>query len=449
MIRLRQQLLNGRFLLLKYDRTVLERDPERLASRGKWLQRAFFLLQSFLKYEDLPKVIEVIDQLKLAYGYGFLRPNESMKLTALVVSCLQDKHFDIAAFLFDAFTPLIRNQSCDKIAAIFEQLTFISLVFAKHKQFFLCAKAANLILNSYEKNWHSPNESQNQQIIITALAALQRIGSLAMRRDPELFYEILTRTVALLKKAEFTFSDGALSALFVTWLHKAACNDQTEAMLRTCSELEQLLRCGGVTEVVLLEVITEGRNIAGTLSPQSHNPISPLLVQQLLSLAYLSQSIRCMKGAVECAGQVGNLAVQQHGFRKSFFLLRPLLDCGRKLFNDERKFGYSESNGGFRQRTLFYILKESLAIAEYAARQDMTLTVGDVILWMLQSWQQQATIEESKKSIKRFSQLFYMYWHQVRSRQAKRSGAMLTELMTPLLLTEEQVDWLMHAENLS
>ena len=448
MIGLRQQLLNGRFLLLKYNRTVLERDPERIASRGKWLRRAFFLLQSFLKSEDLPKVIEVIDQLKLAYGNGFLRPNESMKLTALIVSCLQDKHLDMATFLFDAFTPLIKNQSCDKIAAIFEQLTFISMVFVKHKQFFLCAKAANLILDSYEKNRHLLNEPLNQQVITAGLAALQRIGSLAMHRDLPLFYEILTRTVALFKKAEFTFVDSELSGLFVTWLHKAAGNEQTEALLRICSELEQLLRCGRVTEVLLLEVITEGRNIAGAFSSQSNSPISPLLVQQLLSLAYLSQSIRCMRGAIECASQVGNLAIQQHGFRKSFFLLRPLLDSGRKLFNDERKFGYSESNDGFRQRTLFYILQESLAIAEYAARQDMTLTVSDVILWLLQSWQNQATIEESKKSIKRFSQLFYMYWYKVKSRQAKRSGPMPPELMTPLLLTEEQVGWLSQSDTL-
>lgn len=441
-----QQLLYGRFLLLKYDRTVLERAPERRVSRGKWLRRAFFLLQRFLETEDLPKAIEVIDQLKLAYGYGFLRPNESMRLTALLVSCLQSKRVDIATFLFDAFTPLIRSQACDKSSAIFEQFTFISLIFAKHKQFFLCAKAANLILDVYEKNGCRLNESQNKSVLITGLAALKRIGSLSMQRDLALFYEILTRTVLLLKKNEIHIDDSVLSDLFVVWLHKAARNEQPDVMLRTFSELEQLLRCGKITEALLLNVINEGKNMAATFSCQPLSPICPLLVQQLLSLAYLSQSITCMKRAVECAGKVGNLAVHQNGFRQSFSTLRPLWESGRKLFNDERKFGYSESNNGFRHRTLFYILKESLAIAEYVARQEMTLTVGDFILWMLQSWQHLATVEESQKSIKQFSQLFYVYWQHVRSRQAKCSGDRPDELMTPLLLTEEQVGWFMRSD---
>ncbi len=447
MIGLRRQLLYGRFLLLKYDRTVLERAPERLASRGRWLRRAFFLLQSFLESEDLPKVIEVIDQLKLAYGYGFWRSNESMRLAALVVSCLQGKRVDIATFLVDAFTPLIRSQSCEKIAAIFEQFTFLSLVFAKHRQFFLCAKVANLILDVYDKKGYQLNEPQNQRTLTTGLVALQRMGSLAMRYDLPLFYEILARTVALFKENEFTIRDSAKSSLFLAWLHKAARNEQTEALGQTFFELEQLLRCGKITEAVLLEVIIEGENIAGTFSGHLVSPICSLFVQQLLSLAYLSQSVGCMKQAVKCAGSVGYLAIHHNGFRKSFSLLRPLLDSGRKLFNEERKFGYSESNDGFRQRALFYILKESLAIAEYAARQGMTLTVGEVISWLLQSWQQQATIEESKKSIKWFSQLFYMYWHHVRIRQAKRSGS-LDELMTPLLLTPEQVGWFLRSDTL-
>jgi hypothetical protein len=442
---LRRQLLYGRFLLLKYDRIVLERAPERLASRGKWLRRAFFLLQSFLESEDLSKVIEVIDQLKLAYGYGFLRPNESTRLTALIVRCLQDKRVDMATFLFDAFTPLIRSQSCEKIAAIFEQFTFISLVFAKHKQFFLCAKVANLILDVYDKNGCQLNEPQNQRTLTTGLTALQRMGSLAMRYDLPLFYEILSRTVALFKKSGLIIRDSEVSGLFLAWLHKAARNEQTEALRQIFFELEQLLRCGRITEMVLLEVIVEGENIAGTFSCQLFSPIGPLFIQQLLSLAYLSQSIGCMKQAIDCGGRVGYLAVHQNGFRKSFSLLRPLLDSGRKLFNEERKFGYSESNNGFRQKTLFYILKQNLAIAEYAARQEMTLTVGEVISWLLQSWQQQATVEESKKSIKWFSQLFYMYWHHVRIRQAKRSG-LLDELMMPLLLTPEQVGWFLRSD---
>ncbi len=442
MKKLRRRLLYGRLLLLKYDRPALERCPRRLAARGKWLTRAFSLLRCFLEMEDLAGAVEIIDQLKLAYSFGFARVNESLRLTVLLVACLKEKRVNMAAFLCDAFIPLIRGFSVEQMVTSFEQLTFISLVSAKNKQFFLCAKAAKLVLDFFEKNAVGLNEASKQPMVTTGFAALKRMGCLTVRRDSALFYEILTRTTALVGKYGLPVQDHELSALFIEWLHKAARNEQSDEMIQVLNELEQLLRCGRISATALLEVIREARNVAGTFSSNSLSPICSLLVEKLLSLAYLSQSLDCMLCAVECAGKVGYLVVYQRGFRQSFSLLLPLLDCGRKLFNDERKFGYSESSNGFRVKSLLYILKENLSIAEYAVRQEMTLTVGDFILWILQTWQEQATMGNSRKSIKLFSQLFYLYWCQVRCRQAKRSEDLCNEVMSPALLTAEQVQGL-------
>jgi len=424
---------------------VLERKPDRFVSRGKWLRRAFFLLQRFLEVGELPKVIEVIDQLKLSYADGFSRPNEPLRLTALLVHCLQTKHEDIATILFDCFTPFIKNQSFDKIAVVFEQFIFISSVFVKHKQYFICDKSANLIFDFCEKNGISLNESQNRLTAKTSLTAFKRLGCLAMRHDPDLFYEILIRTAALFKKNEMIIGDEETSILFFAWVHKSARNDQTDVMLRIFYEFEQLLSCGRITEAVLYDIILECGNLAETFSNYTESPICSLIIQQLLSLSYLSQSMKCMRQAIVCAGKVNYLAIHKHGFRQCFSLLRPLADCGRKLLNETRKFGYSASNNDFEHQILLSILKENLSIVEYSVQQENTLTVGDVILWLFQSWQNQVSIGESKKSIQRFNQLFYIYWQQVNSRQAKYDADM-SELMVPLLFTEEQTNWLLQPD---
>lgn len=439
MKRLRQQLLRGRLLLLKYDRPRLACSPERGASRSKWLRRAFFLLQCFLQHEDLPRAMVVIDQLKLAYADGFARSNESMRLTALLISFLKEKRVNMAAFLFDAFTPMMRGQSVERLVALFEELTFISLVAVKNRHFFLCAKVTAFILDFFEKSSLCFTETGNQHLMITGVAALKRIGSLTIRRDPALFHEILTRTVTLLEKHPGLMEHDEIHALFSEWIYKAARNEQPNEMICVLNELERL-RCYHKNFAVMLrQIIKETENVAGNFSYYLQSPICALLVQKLLALAYLSHSSECMRRAIQCASKVGYLAVYQHGFRESFSLLLPLFDSGRRMFNDERKFGYSESNNGFRQKSLLVILKESLAIAEYAVRQDMTFTVSDFILWMLETWQKQASIEHSKKSIKRFSQLFYLYWCQVRRRQAKQSADLLSDVMSPVLVTNEQV----------
>lgn len=437
-----KKLLRGRLLLLKYDRPRLAHSPERGADRSKWLKRAFFLLQCFLKHEDLARAMVVIDQLKLAYADGFIRSHESMRLTVLLISFLKEKRVNMAAFLFDAFTPLVRHQQVEGLVDIFGELTFISLVAVKNKHFFLCAKVTTFILDFFEKSSLCFEESGNQQLITTGFNALKRIGSLIVRRDSALFHEILTRTVTLLKKHPGLMEQDEIHALFSEWIYKAARNEQPNEMICVFNELEGLRRYHKNFDVLLRQIIEETENVAGNFSCYLQSPICALLVQKLLTLAYLSHSLECMRRAIQCASKVGYLAVYQHGFREAFSLLLPLFDSGRRLFNDERKFGYSESNNGFRQKSLLAILKESLALAEYAVRQDMTFTVSDFILWMLETWQKQATIEHSKKSIKRFSQLFYLYWCQVRRRQAKQSADLLSGVMSPLLVTPEQVQGL-------
>lgn len=84
----------------------------------------------------------------------------------------------------------------------------------------------------------------------------------------------------------------------------------------------------------------------------------------------------------------------------------------------ELKFGRAENADSFRQQALACVVRESLALAAFTARQNMVDTAGDVVSDLYQQWTK-VVPPAGVKSVKRFCQLLLVYWLQT-SRQAKK-----------------------------
>lgn len=426
-----QRILAGRSFLLNFERCRLERRPAKRQAREKWLKQAYRLLMKLINDGLMAEAARIIEQVKSAYGNGFTRPGESSKLTAAVIYCLREGQGELAGLLFDAFKPLARSLSGTNLAQLFEQLAFIGLIAERNKQSYLCCKAAEFILNFWEQNEAMMAHVENKPACVAGLLALRRLGSLAMRFDQALFDEILARCDLLFVRFLAAGLSEPVTAVLGAWLHRAARNEQEENIRDILAVVEHLVNDAKLGERDFLQVAAEGQSIAGVFTCNVFSKVPQLLAERYLQIAYCSESRSCFQAMVTFAGEIGRMAIYQHGFRQSFSFLEPLLIFGRKLFQTERKFGYSEISSDFRQHCLQAILKEFCMTMEFAARQDLTTSVGEVVLWLLTSWQSQSNAKAHRKSVKLFCQLLYCYWCQMRRR--KGSEEELTALLEPVL----------------
>lgn len=376
---------------------------------------------------------KTVELIKTVYGQGIARPDEPELIGALAVRAVRGKHPEIASAALDAFRLLFRSLPPAAVPAAAEQLTNVTSVALREEYNFLAAKAADIIIGLLEKTGREEAPADGE----AALRVLNTVGVLSLRRrDGELFREIITRLDAVLPARLSGVPAAELTALVDAWLHRIIQNDDGEMYAVLADFTARRAASGQWLPADLAVLIREWHSLAGFASLKPGNPLASAIAEQALRIAHATVDAKALEASVAGAGQTARLAVQRHGLADGFPLVLPLLELGRELLALELKFGSAANTDSFRRQALYLIVRESLAVAEFAARQDMISTAGDIIAELHRHWL--GAGRANAKAVKRFCQLLAAYWLQTRKGQAKRA-AVSDELTNPALLSESDL----------
>ena len=396
---------------------------------NKLLQNIYLLIESEIAAKRPAEAYNAIDLLKTAFGEDFIRDDEPRFLAAVIIQAIQAKEIDSASAALDAYRHMLRRLPTEKVVAAAEQLGVIAAVVMREKQNFLAAKCADIVLETLERTI-----ANNLKVSPAFISTLKLLGNMALRRkDSGLFTELIKRLEPLLTAADSSGFADELIGLCGNWLHRIVMNNDA-AMFEVLLDFTfGILSKDGVTDEALRGLIKEWQNLAGTACLNPNNQMAEKIIGFTVAAAMQRENLKILEMTLNGAGQIIRLAVNRQGLEGAFRIIVPLLSTGRDLLNMEMRIGSIENAAMFRPQALFYIVRETVAIAEFAARGDMVSTAGDIISQMSAFWPK-LIANSNHKAGKRFCQLLLAYWLKI-GKMAKKA-AVDRELTTPLLLSD-------------
>ena len=418
----RHRRLAGRVARLKRGRLT----PETIGL----LRQIFGLAHAAVGGKDEQGAYQAVDLIKTVYGQGIARQDEAVQLGALTARAIRAKQPDTAAAALDAFRLLLRRLPDEAVPAAAEQLTTIAAVALREKYNFLAAKAAEIIFALLEKTgWED-----DRATAVAALKVLRTTGILVLRRrDGDLFRELLTRLDAVLPARLAGEPAAELAALVCTWLHRIVQNDAANMFAILAEFTARRGESGLWPPANRAVLVKEWHNLAGTASLRPRSTLAPAIGECALRLSLATADLKHWEASLAGAGQTARMAIQRHGLAEGFALVLPLLEIGRELLALELKFATPDHAADFRPQALYLLVRETIAVAEFAARQDMVTTVGDILSEFLRCWA--GADRANPRAAKRFCQLLAAHWLRARGRQARRF-VISAELAVPVLLTD-------------
>ena len=196
--------------------------------------------------------------------------------------------------------------------------------------------------------------------------------------------------------------------MLMAWLHRAIKNQDKLSFQLTVELTLSFIESGFFDETDLKDLIVEVGNLARSACLNPKNFAARELVHMLVVIAMKEKKQEIWSLVIAVCGKVGNLALVRHGVQTAFPTCCPLLEAGRKLLWAELKFiSYTDE---VRRYALWKIIKECIAMASLAAKQDMTATAGEIIADFYKCWGQLEPDSVQSKSAKRFCQLILFFW---------------------------------------
>lgn len=420
-----------RIKLLSYrlNRIAGRKNPVKISSLMKGIYRC---IHDCMRQNNQTAAYQAIDLLKLALGERLGRGNESMRLMALAVAALRTKQPDIAGYVLDAYTPLVRGLNDKDRIAVIEQLTLIAMVALKARYNFMLAKVVNKIFAILEQM----DKAEEPPIISAGLRGLKSVGMMAVRRkDEALFREISLRIGNLNYYDEETAKE--VIGVLNEWLHRIIKNENQvmfDIVLQFCW---QYMDKDHVSNQICELLVYEWQNLSGMAALNPNSQMAAEMIEFLFSLAEKRSNEQLWTLIIAIAAKTARLAFAQHGINVGFVTMYPLLDHGRRLLAAELKF-HQISNDGLRQKVLFLIIRECVTLAALIARKDMTSSTGEVLAQLYQKWVSYPEMRGTLKSVKKFCQILILYWMKNRQRQSRRSLSGHCDIVEPSLLSDSE-----------
>ncbi|MCX7780794.1 MAG: hypothetical protein N2491_07755 [Negativicutes bacterium] len=388
-----------------------------------FLSKVYLLLQECIDRRNTSALYQTVDILKSAYGSGVFRQEEAAHAVSLAIKCIRDRQYDAASVITDALRPLVRRQTPVSALALLNQLQLMSIVSLREKQSFLASKAVDLVFQVLAKS----DLGKDPSVAAKALEMLKVTGSLAIRRrDADLLREIAAR---LLSWQGITPElENGLVELIAAWLYRVAPNEDLTLYDIIHKFIGTIARMRVLRADSIKRLFQEFKDAAGASCLNPFSRIAPLFTSSMIELGCSSERVADLKSALKAAGEVVRLAVYNHGLKTAFPVLVPLLEKARRLLVLELKFGGMASEGSLRQQTLFLAIQECLSILEFASRQRMTDTVGDLITEMVEYWPTDPDRAVNLKSFKKLCGLLLLYWGATRRRKSREAAHSQTGL---------------------
>lgn len=394
------------------------------------LKKIYTVINKSMAVNDSIATYQALDVLKLAFGYGLVRPDESARLMAIGVAALNSNKPDIVSFILDAFRPLVRQLPPPAVVGAIDQLTLISVVALKQRQNFLAAKVVECIFFIMEQT----NVTGDRTVVAAGIKALQVIGVFGLRRrDTALFREINMRlSLWLVANPKTDDITEEIANMLTAWLHRIVGLGDVSLFTIvadfTFGMMEAEVLCDDGTSII----IEEWGNIAASACLNVQSPMASLIVDFMFKVANKQSSHKQWIKVIGITGRVAKLAVSRHGLLPAFMIMHPMLEFGRKLLWAELKF--VECVDELRQQLLFRVVRECITILAYAAKQDLFGSTGQSIVDLFQYWVGQPNIMANPKSIKKYCQLLLLFWLK-NKRATKRNMLYFTEFIDPTLFT--------------
>lgn len=374
---------------------------------------------------------KAVDLLQIAFGHGLARTDEPVHLTALIGSLLNQSRPDMAAAVLDTYRGLLRSLGSAEMAS--EQLQTVGVMALKAKQSFVASKAVQILFTLFEK----PERTTDTQAITAALGTLRVIGKIAISRsDHDFFRELLARLCSFLAvKPQPAVASHSLIAVFSLWMQVIVSKQDEAALMQFMDRIQQLVDDQLMGEPVIRGILYEWQDLAGIASLNPNSPIAANIIHNMVVLAEKSQDSLLWADMVSAVRKIVCLIIEQYGIISAFPLLYPLFDSSRQMLADQIRFPVEAAVSDFRQRALAVTLKETLSIAEFAARARIMGTTYEVLEELYCCWCNDQKINYKMKSAKKFFQLLILFWQKHMGRQASRQMPTQAELMEPLLLS--------------
>lgn len=392
------------------------------------LKDIYKILNTCLLKGDKISAYKAVDLLKLLFAEKVWRADEPLRLTGIVVAALKVKQPDIASLVVDTFRPMLRNTDVTFIPQICEQLSLISTIALKKKQYFLVDKASEhifYILSNVE--WIS-----NSGVTDAALKTLKVIGIVALKHHDVAFLREIG--VKLLALPVITDAAGAgLTNVLGSWMRQIMKNNDMAAFNELSSTVEQLFiteRLKGADFIILLN---DWKDFTGCAALNPDVSLVAAIINLILALGIQLRNIRLWTKTVKFVVEVNKIALSREELDDAFPMIQVLMESGRKLMLGLRHGRYFDE---FSPQALYILVQECVLLTEYIARSNMTTIAGDIILNLFQKWNRCPNAQIQTKSIRKFCQLLLIYWQNGKKKQAKRSIADVKALAEPSLITD-------------
>lgn len=412
---------------------VINKSQQNKKQVHRLLKDIYMLLNKSIGSHDQVTAYKLIDLLKLAFGYGMMRQDESVRLMAVSVAALNKGNPDTVNFILDAFKPLIRQIAPEFVPSAAEQLTLIGAIALKKKQKFLFAKVAECIFLIMER----PDATGDKKIITSVIEALKVIGVLSLRRrDIALFREISVRLSSWFNGNQVTVDiTENLITMLSAWLHRIIGLNETSLFDILEESSYSLVESNVLLETKLDLLFEEWGNLAASACLNPNSQIAGRIIDVLFTLASINDDSRRWARTISIAGRVAKLAISRHGIAMAFMAFYPMLEMGRKLLWSELRF--IQCIDECRQEMLFAIVRESLLIISFASKQDLVGSSGQTIVDLYKCWVENPAMAGKQKSIKKYCQLLLLFWLKDK-RKVRKNLPHNNDLTEPMLFSDSE-----------
>lgn len=394
------------------------------------LKKIYVIIHKSMATEHSVIVYQSLDLLKLAFGYGLLRPRESTRVMAVCTAALRHKKPDTVSMALDVFRTLVRQLPPAEIPGAIDQLTLIATMALKQKQNFLVAKVIECIFFIMEQN----HGAAQKKILVASSKSLQVIGVLVLRqRDIPLFRELNVRLSGwlLASQTAYDIADEMIK-MVSAWLYRIVGQNNVPLFVIMTELINNMVESQVLSDQGVDVLIGEWGDVAASACLNPNSPMAGLIIEFMFTVVKRPEFQMQWIQVLDTASRIGKLAVHRRGLIAAFSVLCPMLEVGRKLLWAELKF--VEYVDELYQQQLFKVVRECLSILNYATKQDLVGSTGESIIELFTYWVEYLPRGSNQKSIKKYCQLLLLCWLK-NKRQAKRYMPRNVELIQPMLFS--------------
>ena len=397
------------------------------------LKKIYVIIQKSTAENNSIVVYQSLDLLKLAFGYGLVRSNESTRLMAVGIAALRSKNYDTASFVLDTFRPLVRQLPASDNCIAIDQLTLIGVLALKQKQNFLTAKVVECIFFIMEQT----DVAVDRKVLASAIKALKVIGVLGLRRrDTALFREITIRLSSwLIANPRTNDITEEIATMLTAWLHRIVWLDEGFLFVIITDFTFSLVEAQVLSAKGVELIVDEWGSIAASASLNPRSSMAGVLVEFLFKIASVQKTDKQWNKVVDIAGRVAKLAVSRRGLMDSFMVLHPMLEIGKDLLWAQLQC--VEAVDVSRQQLLYKVIRECLIVLTYAARQDLLGSTGESIISIYEHWRSRPECISNQKTLKKYCQLLLLFWLK-NKRKSKREMAGVANFIDPILFSNRE-----------